>query len=321
MLSFPMTHPLRSGLRQLLAAALLLPASAAFAQQENCKSTVTGDLRVEQVNSLVFLGPHTLRVWLPPGYSDAANANRRYPVLYMLDGQNIFDACLAMFRAEWQLDEALTRLIEAGKMEPIIVVGIDSPGNDDRRGNELLPMPDPGLNSMLEPQGRLFPAFLIREVLPRIASEFRVRTGRASTGIGGSSYRAIAALYELMNHADAFGIVLLESPSLQVGNGEFVGRAEHLVETPLRVYVGVGDNATGQFRDFIQKIGFDPDAFNRKSARAAKELSENLKRAGGDDIAVKFVEDSGATHNELAWQARFPAAIEFLFPATKPEAR
>jgi predicted alpha/beta superfamily hydrolase len=160
-------------------------------------------------------------VWLPPGYSDPANVSRKYPALYMLDGQNMFDVCPAMGHAEWQIDEALTRLIGEGKVEPIIVVGIDSPGNDDRRSNELLPMSDPGINSMLEPHGQQFPAFLAREVMPRVAANYRVRTGRAFTAIGGSSYGAIAALYVLMMHADMFGIGLLESPSLQVGNGEF----------------------------------------------------------------------------------------------------
>jgi predicted alpha/beta superfamily hydrolase len=302
--------------------AFLAASTACLAQPAPCKSTVTGNLRVEQLDSLVFPGPHTVRVWLPPGYADPANANRKYPVLYMLDGQNMFDACSAMHHVEWQVDEALTRLVDEGKVEPIIVVGIDSPRDDVRRSNELLPMPDPGLgNSMLEPRGRLFPAFLIREVMPRIASEYRVRTGRASTGIGGSSYGAIAALYELMNHADTFGIGLIESPSLQVGNGELVRRSEHLVETPLRVYVGVGDNETARSREMLQKLGFNSDAFDRKFARAAKELSDNLRQSGGDDIAVKFVEEPGAMHTESAWQPRFPAAIEFLFPAAKPEAR
>lgn len=308
----------RSSSQLLVVAALFLAANPGLAQQQACRSTVTGDLRVEQIDSLVFPGPHTLRIWLPPGYSDAANAQRTYPVLYMLDGQNMFDICPSMFHEEWQVDETLTRLIGEGKVEPIIVVGIDSPGDDARRGNELLPMPDPGSNSMLEPHGQLFPAFLVREVLPHIANEYRIRAGRASTGIGGSSYGAIAALYALMMHTDIFGIGLLESPSLQVGNGAYLRSAKDMVETPLRVYVGVGDNETGPFRDWIRKLGFDPDAFNRRFAGAAKQLSENLSQSGGEDIAVKFVETPGATHTEAAWQARFPAAIEFLFPAAKP---
>jgi predicted alpha/beta superfamily hydrolase len=303
-----MKLPLPAQLHLILAVALLSSANNGFAQQETCKSTVTGDLHIEHFDSLIFPGPHTLRVWLPPGYSDPANASRKYPILYMLDGQNMFDACSSMFHQEWNVDESLTQLIHDGRVEPIIVVGIDSPGNDDRRGNELLPVPDPGTNSMLEPQGRQFPAFLAREVMPRVAANYRVRTGRAFTGIGGSSYGAIAALYELMMHADMFGIGLLESPSLQVGNGEFVRSSEHMVEPPLRVYVGVGDNETGPFRDWIVNLGFDPDAFNRRFAAAAKQLSENLRQSGGDDISVKFVEASAATHTESAWQARFPAA-------------
>jgi enterochelin esterase-like enzyme len=83
----------------------------AFGQSE-CKSTATGELHIEHFEGTILPGPHTLRVWLPPGYSDSANAQRRYPVLYMLDGQNMFDGCPGMNHEEWQIDESLTRLID-----------------------------------------------------------------------------------------------------------------------------------------------------------------------------------------------------------------
>jgi enterochelin esterase-like enzyme len=269
---------------------------------------------VEKIDSAIFPGPHTLRVWLPPGYADAANAQQAYPVLYMLDGEKLFDVCTNPYRAEWQIDEALTKLIGEGKVEPLIVVGIDSPGDDGRRANELLPMADPTSPTLFEPQGAKLPGFLLREVLPHVAATYRVKAGRANTGIGGCSYGGIAALNALLKLPNTFGLGLIESPSLQVGNGAFVRETEHLSLTPLRVFVGVGTDETGNFPDMVRGLGYDPETFNRTFAHNARLLADNFKSSGGENIAVQFTEVPGARHEEAAWQARFPAAIQFLFP-------
>ena len=102
--------------------------------------------------SRVFHNTRMLRVWLPPGYGDAANATKKYKVMYMLDGQSLFDACTAFMHEEMRADETLTELIMAGKMEPIIVVGVDNGSienakgeNDDggvQRAREYIPYPD-----------------------------------------------------------------------------------------------------------------------------------------------------------------------------------
>src|ERR1700749_2219038 len=88
-----------------------------------CTSTVVGDLQIKTLRSSVFNDDQTLRVWLPPGYVDSTPEQRTYPVLYMLDGQNLFDVCTSPFGHEWQIDETLPRLIKSGAIEPIIVVG------------------------------------------------------------------------------------------------------------------------------------------------------------------------------------------------------
>jgi hypothetical protein len=299
-------------------AALALSSLTAFAfGQSECKSTATGDLHIEHFEGTIFPGLHTLRVWLPPGYSDSANAQRRYPVLYMLDGQNMFDVCPSMNHEEWQIDEALTRLIGVGKVEPIIVVGLDAPDDGPLRAAELVPIPDPVAPFVFEPHGGSLPAFFINEVLPRVGTAYRVKTGRAFTGIGGASYGAIAALNALITEPRVFGIGLIESPALQVGNGQFVRMTEHMGVSPIRVSVGVGGNEAGRYHELMQKAGLDPESFNRAFARNAKQLAENLKESGGTDTAVRFVEVPEAMHTEAAWQARFPADIVFLFPATK----
>ena len=122
--------------------------------QPECKSTVVGDLQKRTFTSTTFGDTQNLHIWLSPGYNDPVNAQKHYPVLYMLDGEKLFDACTSTFHHEWQIDETLTKLIGDGAIEPIIVVGIDSPG--DRRGDEYIPYFDP-IFIASEPHGKLFP--------------------------------------------------------------------------------------------------------------------------------------------------------------------
>ena len=129
------------------------------------------------------------QVWLPPGYDDAANAARRYPVLYMLDGQNLFQTPPGGF-GEWQADETALRLIEQGTIEPLIIVGIPHAGLF--RADEYLPFPwIPGA----EPSGGALEAWLLGHVMPRVERAFRVDTGPDRTGIGGSSLGGVMSLF------------------------------------------------------------------------------------------------------------------------------
>jgi enterochelin esterase-like enzyme len=101
--------------------------------QQPCKSTVVGDLRIEQFQSKIFDRMITVRVWLPSGYTDVSQTSKKYPTLYLLDGQNAFAQCTA-FKGEraLQLDETITRLIAEHKIAPMIVVGVDSAHGEGR---------------------------------------------------------------------------------------------------------------------------------------------------------------------------------------------
>src|SRR5262245_40071191 len=95
---------LRATFTITLACLAAVPAALAA----DCKSTVSGDLRIQQLTSKVFSNTRSIRVLLPPGYGAPENSSKRYPVLYMLDGQNLFDACLSdVSHAEWQVDETV----------------------------------------------------------------------------------------------------------------------------------------------------------------------------------------------------------------------
>ena len=113
-----------------LISSLVLPAQTPATP---CKSTVTGTLEVIPLKSDVYGGKRTLRVWLPTAYSASSNSARRYPVLYIFDGQDLFDRCTSRpGQDEWHVDETLTDLIAKRAVEPVIVVGIDNAGPGHR---------------------------------------------------------------------------------------------------------------------------------------------------------------------------------------------
>lgn len=277
--------------------------------------TIPGELHIEHFDSAVFPGSHTLRIWLPPGYTDPSNAQRKYPVLYLFDGQNLFDDSSSPWPSNWQIGKSLTKLVIEHEVEPVIVVGIDSPVDGAERASELLPIPDTIGPYKFVPHGDRLPEFMSAEVMPRVEKEFRIRKGRASTAVGGSSYGGVAAIYLLMTMPDTIGLGLIESPSGSPGNGEIARWTKHLYIAPLRVSVGVGDIESHRFRDMLIQLGLDPDANDRAFARISRAVAANLRESGGADSHVRFYEDPKGTHSEDAWARRFPAAIEFLFPS------
>src|ERR1700740_940912 len=138
----------------------------------------TGDLRLHQFRSRFFRNTRFLRVWLPPGYDDNENSVRRYPVLYLNDGQNLFEPSTSFTGVEWQVDETADRLIREGQIPPMIIVGIDNAQKD--RFREY--MPHRSLSPMmLRVQGHRYPNFLLKEVMPFVARTYRVALGPENT--------------------------------------------------------------------------------------------------------------------------------------------
>jgi len=189
-----------------------LVSGMAASGQQPCKSTVVGDLRIEHLQSKIYGNSVTLRIWLPPGYSDAANGTTKYPILYMLDGQNAFDECTAFNgEHELQIDETVTKLVSEQQIPPIIVVGIDS---SSKRNYEYSPYRDPISDPRApEPIGKQLPSFLADEVVPFVSSRYRVSDDPAHTGIGGTSLGASAALYVALDRPDRDIQAISQPPS------------------------------------------------------------------------------------------------------------
>lgn len=303
-------------IRLIFLCAALLAAFPLRAQPPACTPSVTGRLDVIDFESRIFPGPRKLRIWLPPGYDPAAA--RRYPVLYMLDGQNLFDRCTGYGGQEWQADEVASRLIAAHSIAPMVIVGIDNGGA--RRAREYLPYPDPFNPDAALVEGDKLARMLREEVLPLIEQRFPVSRDRAERGLGGSSYGGIATLHIVRTHPDLFAKALIESPSLQVGNGQVLRDAEHSFALPERLFIGMGDaeqriepGTPAEARAFIARA-------NAGAVSGARRLEAALS-ASLMPSAVKLVIAPGAHHHEAAWAARLPAALSFLYGAAPAQAR
>lgn len=260
--------------------------------------SAAGDLRLHQFDSRIFRNTRFLRVWLPPAYDDPANAGRSYPVLYLNDGQNLFEAATSFTGVEWQVDESADRLIHEGVVSPMLIVGIDNTGKD--RAREY--MPHRSLHPMmLRAHGTRYPAFLFKEVMPFMARNYRVANGPDNTGLGGSSLGALIALYTAAVRPGVIGRLLLESPSLWASNRQIIRQSRGVKRWPERVFLATGTSEVGR-KDRDQSVVDD-----------VRELAGILHRAGLDDRRLRLVFDEGATHHEAAWVQRFPEALSFLF--------
>ena len=261
-------------------------------------SSATGDLRLHQFRSRTFRNTRFLRVWLPPGYDDESNGGRRYPVLYLNDGQNLFEAATSFTGVEWQADEAADRLIREDVIPAMIVVGLDNAAK--ARIREY--MPHRSLHPMtLRVQGNRYPDFLVKEVMPFLARNYRVAIGAENTGLGGSSLGALIALYTVRVRPGMFGRLLLESPSLWAANRQAIRESREVTRWPDRVFLATGTAETGR-KERDQSVVDD-----------VRELAGVLHRAGLDDKRLKLMIEQGATHHESAWARRFPEALRFLF--------
>ncbi len=263
--------------------------------------SATGDLRLHEFRSRIFRNTRFLRVWLPPGYDETINSERRYPVLYLNDGQNLFEAATSFNGIEWQVDETGDRLIREGVVPPMIIVGMDNA----TRARIREYMPHRSLHPMMmRAQGTRYPAFLFKEVFPFMARNYRVATGPENTGLGGSSLGALIALYTVAVRPGVIGRLLLESPSLWASNRQLIRQSRGVKRWPERVFLATGTAEAGR-KDKDQSMVDD-----------VRELAAILRRAGLDDSRLRLVVEDGASHHESAWARRFPEALKFLFEKT-----
>lgn len=274
-------------------AQLSQPSAAAPARPT--QSTITGDVRVHEAVTSKELGvSRRVQVWLPPGYD--ADTTRRYPVMYMLDGQNVFDAKTSFIGVEWGADETADELIRAGKIPPIIIVAIDNSGD---RINEYTPFVDAGRDGG---QAERHLAFIVDTVKPLIDKTYRTRPERDGTAIGGASLGGLFSLYAVFARPEVFGRGAVVSPSLWWANRgviDFVRDAEPPFPQRLWIDFDLPEGA----RALLDGDTYDGDRL-RKTL-----LAKGLK----EPADFRYAPQVGGQHNEAAWAARFDQILIYLF--------
>ena len=252
-----------------------------------------------------FLGPaREVEIWLPPGYD--ASPTKRYPVLYMHDGQNLFDPRIANTGVDWGVDEAVAHLADRGVIPPIIVVGAWS---TDARSSEYSPWhhaPD-------------YARFLIDELMPRVNREFRTLTGPEHTAVMGSSMGGLLSFYLVTHHPDVFGACGCVSTHFPLSEAVAV-QVLHLPASgvPDTTPYIVRDIRAGLHAPKGTRYWFDYGTMSLDSAYAPSHaavrawlLDEGLVE--GRDFVIRRYQ--GATHNEASWRARLEDPLTFLFGA------
>ena len=234
-----------------------------------------------------------VQVWLPPGYDQ--DSSRRYPVLYLHDGQNMFDARSA--GAEWQVDEVAQRGVLAGTIAPFIAVAVPS-GRD--RVAELTPTPGGRGGGGLPAYGR----WLLDGLKPAIDQRLRTRPEPAATAVGGSSLGGIASLWLALHRPDVVGAALVVSPSVWWDG--FLPRRDVLASQPPvprpRLWLDMGAHeGEGAFTE-------------------SRALHDALQARGWAGTNLAYLEDPEGRHDELSWAGRVDGMLQFLFPTT-PENR
>jgi len=281
----------------LLAAVAFLFIGTAVAQQPH---TLTGDIRFHKAfHSNILNNNRDVIVYLPPVYE--AHKEKRYSVLYLHDGQNLFDGATSFIPGqEWRVDETAQSLIAAGKVEPLIIVGIYNTGKD--RVDEYTPAPD--AKYKIGGKADLYGRMLVEELKPFIDANYRTLSDARHTGLGGSSLGGLVSLYLGLKYSDVFGLLAVVSPSVWWANNYIVKYVEaERKRTRVRIWLDIGTRE-GSNAEAAQKTVVD-----------ARLLKEALIRKGwkpGKDLS--YFEADGAEHNERAWAARVESILEFLFP-------
>jgi len=261
-------------------------------------SEIRTNLRKHPAFQSTFLADaRDLIVYVPPGYEQ--DAERRYPVLYLHDGQNLFEGATAFVPGQdWHVNDTAEELIKAGVIEPLIIVGVYNTG--EHRIDEYTPTRD--RRHRAGGDAALYGRMLTEELKPFIDREYRTLVDPRNTGLGGSSLGGLATLYLGLQHPNVFGKLAVLSPSVWWDN-RVILKVVRMTDPrpPLFIWLDIGTQEGG------------------KTVRDARALRDELVKAGwriGSDLIYAEIPEAG--HNEAAWAARVGPFLQFLFPASRP---
>lgn len=229
--------------------------------------------------------PRLVRIYLPPDYEAS---DRRYPVLYMHDGQNLFDDATS-YAGEWGVDETLNELFEKQGFG-LIVVGIDNGG--DKRMNELSPWPNEDYG---EAEGRQYMEFLVNDVKTYIDQNYRTLPDQENTAIMGSSMGGLISHYAIFEYPQVFSRAGVFSPSYWFSNEVYAFSQPDKLADSARLFVLMGGKEGGDGVEDMEKM-------------ISRLLDDGLPK---NRLKSKVVPDG--EHNESFWRANFAEAVTWLF--------
>jgi predicted alpha/beta superfamily hydrolase len=253
--------------------------------------TLCGDFRLHHNFKSEFLKEkRSFIVYLPPGY-DARGA-RRYPTLYLHDGQNVFDKATSVGE-EWRVDETAQALIAAGEIEPLIMIGIYNTGVN--RIAEYTPTTLPGKGGGLaDAYGRM----LVEELKPLIDRKYKTLPGAGSTGMAGSSLGGLLTIHLGLKYPTVFSRLAVLSPSVWWDQRMILGQVQSLpAKLPIRIWLDAG---TAEGEEVI------------RDSRALRDALKSKGWVEGQDLA--YHEAAGGHHNEASWAGRVGPFLKFLYP-------
>ncbi len=271
------------------------------------KSSGTGDLRWKNVSSQLLQGERRVTVWLPPQYR--SEPQRHFPVVYFLDGQNVFDTARSAFGNEWKADEAASNLAVAKPNNSPIVVAID---NSPQRMQEYTPAKHTLNKQVVGGDADTYLRFLCEEIKPWIDTTFRTQSEPSSTTLVGSSLGALMVLHALRTRPDVFGNGIAMSPSLFWG--------DFAIENSYAAWAKEPHVTPGKLRLWI-----DMGTQEGKSDRGRQELLDAMQRlekiihdSMGERIELEIMIDPEGEHNEAAWARRLPNALNAVLESQTP---
>ena len=266
-----------------------------------------------------YADPRRVVVWLPPGYS---KRGAKHAVLYMHDGQNLFDKATAGYGMEWEIDEHLSKLIAEKKARPTIVVGI---WNTPKRLQEYVPSKafnglPAGYRDKVrslyggDPLSDAYLKFIVRELRPMIDRRFNVKTDRANTMIMGSSMGSLISLYAIDEYPRVFGGAGMMSthwPLFMQPNGESVGQAEYeVVSSAFERYLAAALPDPRTHKLYFDHGSETQDAvYAQYQARVDAVVARRGYKQGVNWLTRSF---PGQKHNEISWASRVDVPLTFL---------
>lgn len=273
-----------------------------------------------------YTDPRRVQVWLPSSYR---KGGPRHAVLYMHDGQNLFDKKSAGYGKEWEVDEHLDRLIRRGKVRPTIVVGI---WNTPKRLQEYVPakafrhLPPQYMDRVRglyggDPLSDGYLKFIVRELKPRIDRSYRVRTDRDNTFIMGSSMGALISLYAINEYPQVFsgaGMVSTHWPLFipVEGQNEISDEEYEVVSSAFERYLRPALPLPATHRLYFDHGSETLDKiYARYQARIDRIVAAHGYRQGSNWLTRSF---PGQAHNEESWASRVEVPLRFLLAPRRP---